>query len=162
MNGLFHNDIGVFGKALEMTPKGGTASPEGDSRFQVGGVCSTQTLRFWLSLYLEKCDFATLHCTIFPQKTPNFGQIGSFLRQIFHKKKKKKNQKKTTQFYIWAHCSVAITHPSIYLKWWKCTSNPWHIPVYQQNVRTSPRLHPYPQNSMFCALSQNYQHLFET
>ena len=31
MNGLFHNDIGVFSKALEMSPKGGTASPKGGS-----------------------------------------------------------------------------------------------------------------------------------
>ena len=31
MNGLFHNDIRVFSKALEMSPKGGTASPEGGS-----------------------------------------------------------------------------------------------------------------------------------
>ena len=38
---------------------------------------------------------------------------------------------------------MAITHPSIYLKWWKCTSKPWHIPVYhvyQHNVRIPQEL----------------------
>ena len=37
MNGLLHNDIGVFSKALEMSPKGGTVSPEGVLDFKLEG-----------------------------------------------------------------------------------------------------------------------------
>ena len=37
MNGLFHNDIGVFSKALEMSPKGGTASLRGVLAFKLKG-----------------------------------------------------------------------------------------------------------------------------
>ena len=37
MNGLFHNDIGVFSKALEISPKGGTASPRGLLDFKLEG-----------------------------------------------------------------------------------------------------------------------------
>ena len=44
----------------------------------------------------------------------------------------------TIFFSIWAHCSVTVTHPLIYLKGRKCTSKPWHIPVYQHNLRTPP------------------------
>ena len=95
---------------------------------------------FQFSLYLENCDFVTLHYAIFLKKKNKAKQNIPFcpnwvlLGQIF--------KKHTICFNLGA--LVWQLYQSTYPKWWKRTSKPWHIANYQHNVRTPP---PHRSNS---------------